>query len=168
MKGVEGRKEGRERLLLAAQDPGPEQGPRISGRDGDPYPSVRSGGERSFLPVGNPRSHPSLSSARIPPSFLLWRGTHIPPSLLRVLCFPLSFLSPGVEGTLILLLESDLRPSTLPSSGEERASPTPTVLLLQGSPHRSIPQGRNPHPSPSLWHPVSLPPASTRVPPLAE
>lgn len=163
MKGMERRKEGRERLLLAAQDPGPEQGPRISGRDRDPHPSVRSGRERSFPPVGNripgfplPVSlrpfffrgeHASLrpsfgGSASLHPSFL--RGWGEPSfSFSRVTCVPPPFFPLGWN----------LHP--------------PTVPPLQGSPHPSILQGRNPHPSPSPW-PASFRPASTRVPPLAE
>lgn len=63
MKGMEGRKEGRERLLLAAQDPGPEQAPRISGRD-------RTASLRSFRaslsPAGTAAPFPLLPGSLRP------------------------------------------------------------------------------------------------------
>lgn len=120
MKRMEERKEGRERLLLAAQEPGPEQGPRIAGRDRDPDPSVRSGGERSFPPVGNRIPRFALPGSLRP---FFFRGEHASlPSLLRGLRFPPSSLSPGVGGNPHS--PSPERPASLPPS---------------------LPQGRNAH-----------------------
>ena len=150
MKGREGKKEGRERLLVAAQDPGPARR--------DPHPSFSSGGggTRSLPPVGTriPRlplpaslaflssfagnPHPSiLPSGALHPSILSprRRGTRIPLLLLGVTCFPPPFLPPG----------RNPHPSTLPPH--------------RGNPHPSILQGRNPHPSPSSRSPASLRPS---------